>query len=535
VETQSLTNYRERHYDQLGILREMSAAYLDRLCLLAFSIAVSTVSTGHVQTLSAMEAPRAVEQEAPQPPLCDADSIDTTFTFASLPAEEQTVSLHFRNKSNVACCLQGWLGPSFAVDSHSMNVETCWLCDENNIPSPAPERHSGNQILLAPGERATLDLHWASTGEACQWADWVNFYFQWSKQTAYLVIPSEWPMHICSVVKSAGYRAEPSLPAFGEAANSVLRVSVRQPVIYNDEHATLRAELTGEPRSGAQSNGCANLYTVRRGSGRAARLDPLATMSFSFRPSYTPEQIKEDDERAWPTWKKDRLRRCDIPAGATKADADISAEDLANVVHVEWRTAPAPGEDPVFLMSATHFTVLDVDTLAPNWGDPVQGIRAGLSIDRATFGLTEPVPLHLRWENVNATLPLAQGECKEPEPSLEIQDAQHHVLTTFPVVPMICNSHGWGPFKIPEGKAQRMFIELGTLHSGDPVHLSLFFNLPGPGVYYLVTIWSPNVLEGFDPDAGPSPYIRAVGRFGKAYATARSVPVRVEITPATNP
>jgi hypothetical protein len=50
VETQSLTNYGERHNDQLGILREMSAAYLDHLCLLAFSIAVSTVATGHVLT-----------------------------------------------------------------------------------------------------------------------------------------------------------------------------------------------------------------------------------------------------------------------------------------------------------------------------------------------------------------------------------------------------------------------------------------------------------------------------------------------------
>ena len=66
----------------------------------------------------------------------------------------------------------------------------------------------------------------------------------------------------------------------------------------------------------------------------------------------------------------------------------------------------------------------DVDTLAPNWGQPVEGIRAGLSIDRASFSLGERVRLHLPLENVNAAMPIAQGECKEPEPALEIQDVQ---------------------------------------------------------------------------------------------------------------
>ena len=138
---------------------------------------MSTVATGHAQTLPAIAAPRPVEHEAGQSPLCDSDLIDGTFTFGSLPAGEQTVSLHFQNKSNAACRLHGQAGPSFAVDTHSMNVASCWLCDQDNTPSPDPERLSGNQIPLAPGERATLDLHWASSGESCQWADWVDFLF----------------------------------------------------------------------------------------------------------------------------------------------------------------------------------------------------------------------------------------------------------------------------------------------------------------------------------------------------------------------
>jgi hypothetical protein len=142
----------------------MNNGHLGRFWVLPLFLAASTVATGRTLPSAAVETLQGVEQYPGQYPVCDADAIDTTFTFASLPAGQQTVSLHFQNKSNAACRLQGWLGPSFAVDSHSMNVETCWLCDENNAPSPAPERHSGNQILLAPGERATLDLHWASTG-----------------------------------------------------------------------------------------------------------------------------------------------------------------------------------------------------------------------------------------------------------------------------------------------------------------------------------------------------------------------------------
>jgi hypothetical protein len=106
-----------------------------------------------------------------------------------------------------------------------------WLCDHDNIPSPAPEPQSGNQILLAPGERAMLDLHWASNGESCQWADWVDFYFRWAKKTFYLFSPSEWPMHICSAVKSAGYRAESNSQSSGEVRGGVLRVSVMQTAI----------------------------------------------------------------------------------------------------------------------------------------------------------------------------------------------------------------------------------------------------------------------------------------------------------------
>jgi hypothetical protein len=519
----------------------MTKTHPYRWCLLALSIGLSSLATVRAQTLPISQTQRTVKhQDGGQSPLCDPDLIDASFTFASLPAGEQTVSLHFQNKSSAACRLHGQPSPTFAVDGHSMFVDSCWLCDQHHYPSMAPEQNPRNEILLAPGERATLDLLWASTGAGCQWADWVTFYVRWATDGpyGYLFIPSEWPIHICSWVMSPGYRTEADSSSIGQSSGAALRISVAPTPIYSDEHATLHVELSGQTPSKAQQVGCASLYSVRQApSIGGTRLDPLRTLASSSGPSYTPEQLKEDKERAWPSWKRDHLRTCAIPAGQTTTDADISAADLADVTHLEWRTASSSGEDPVFVTPTTHFSVLDVDTLAPNWGDPVEGIRAGLSIDRPRFSMGEPIPLHVRWENVSAAMPLAQGECHEPQPALEIQDSRHNAMQTIPIEPL-CSGHGWGPFNVGIGNPQRTYIEVFTTESpGTPRFPFNPFRavLPGPGVYYLVSVWSPRVLDTPATETGRTLGVRSSSRFGKVYATARSQPVRVEVTAGNNP
>lgn len=526
----------------------MTTGHPSRWCLLALLIGLNSLATVGAQTLPSRRTPQSVKHQDGQSPLCDPDLIDTTFTFASLPVGEQTVSLHFQNKSSAACRLRGQASPTFAVDGHSMFRDSCWLCDRTHWPSLAPEEDPGNETLLSPGKRARLDLHWVSTGTGCDWADWVDVYVQWANNRIYKYsfVPSDWPIHVCSWVMSTGYRAEADSPSNGQVSGTGLRISVAPEPIYSDERATLHVELFGQTPSVAQQAGCASIYTVRQGPSIGTGLDPLRTLGSSSGPSYTPEQRKEDNERPWPSWKKDHRRTCAIPAGQITAEADISAADLPEVTHVEWRTASSPGTNPVFVTAATHFTVLDVDTLAPNWGDPLKGIRAGLSVDRTRFYMGERVPLHLRWENVSAAMPLAQGECNEPEPSLEIQDSQHNVVQAIPIVPM-CTGHGWGPFSIPTGKAQRMLIELATESATAPVS-NAYANrcvstdcitavLPVPGVYYLVSVWSPRVLEAPQPDTdktAPLP-LNSAGQFGKVYATARSLPVRVEVAPGDHP
>jgi len=473
----------------------------------------------------------ALQHKMAEAPLCDPDLIDGTFAFANLPAGEQTISLHFENKSHAACRLHGPVGPSFAVDGPSMHVALCWLCDQNDVPSLVWEA-LGNQILLAPDERAVLDLNWASTGESCQWADWASFSATWAKQAFYLFVPSSWPMHICSSVKSFGYRPEGNSASVAEVKEGLLRVFATPTVIYSDEYAILHVELTGAAADVSSQRGCASLYTVRHGPSIPTRFEPLGTLESLLRPSFTPEQIKK--ERVWPP--STIPRRCDIAIGQAIANAHIGAAELADLVRIEWRTAPGPDEVPAFLTAATHFNVLDVDTLAPNWGSMVEGIRAGLSIDRGSFRLGERVPLHLRWENVNAARPLAQGECQEPKPALEIQDSQHRVLRTNPIEE-ICAGHGWGPFIIQKGKPQRTFIELATGHASMAAvgYGPAWGDLPGPGVYYLVTVWSPQVFDAYDESDNTPRIVGNTGRMGKVYATARSLPVRVEVAPANNP
>jgi hypothetical protein len=522
----------------------MKPPYLSLFCLLALLLGMSIGPIGHAQVSPTKGTAPAMEQKA-EPPLCDPGFVDGTFTFADQPAGEQTVSLHFENKSKDACRLSGPVGSSFAVDGHSMSVESCWLCDASGKPSSFPNRQLGNQIQLESGGRVAIDMQWASVGKSCQWADWVDFQFYWRslpqydfrKITSYLFIPSGWPLHICSAVNSPGYRADADTPSTGDAGDGVLNVTVLQSTIYSDEHATLHAEIIGHSNSETKPTGCASLYTVRQEPSGGTRLDPLPMLGAVLWNSYTPEQIQEDRERAWPSWKKDFRRRCDIVREQESADADISAEGLANLTHIEWRSAPLPGQAPNFLTAATHFSVLDVDTLAPNWGEPVRGIRAGLSADRTSFKVGELVPLHLRWENADATVPLAAGECGDPKPSLEIQDSEHRVLRTIPMEPCAF-THGRGPFVIEKGKTARTFFQLKTEPPSVPLGITpIPADLPAPGVYYLVSVWSPHVLDPFDPvDPAIPEWFRKnhAGRFGSLYTTARSLPVRIEIVPSSD-
>jgi hypothetical protein len=523
----------------------MKTPLLTSICLMASLLGMSIGQMGHAQGLPGMGTTPAMEQMPGQVPLCDPGLVDGTFTFSNQPVGEQSVSLHFQNKSKSACLLRGPVGSSFAVDGHSMFVESCWLCDATSKPSSRPDQQPGNQIQLDPAARAAIDLQWTSIGNSCQWADWVDFQFWWmpppyqaNKITSYLFIPSGWPMHICSAVRSSGYRAEGDNPSPEDAREGVLHVTVLQPTIYSDEHATLHAEILGRKSSGTKQTGCASLYAVGPETSWRTRLDPLSTASSFLLDSYTPEQIQEDKERAWPSWKKDFRRRCDIVRDQESADADIRAENLANLTHIEWRTGPGPGKEPAFLITPTHFAVIDVDTLAPNWGETVRGIRAGLSADRTTFKTGERIPLHPRWENVNAEFPLAQGECREPMPSIEIQDSEHHVLRTIPM-DQGCMGHGWGPFATEKGKAVRTFRELTTASTSVPFGITpIPADLPGSGVYYLVSVWSPHVLDPLDPlDPATPEWFRKnhAGRFGSLYTTTRSLPVRIEIVPSSNP
>jgi hypothetical protein len=521
----------------------MKSACVVLLCLLALSLEMNIGLMVQAQVPLAMKAP-ATELTAEPSPLCKPGLVDGTFTFVDQPAGEQTVSLHFQNKSKNACRLSGPVGSSFAVDGHSMSVESCWLCDASGKPPSRPDQQPGSQIQLESGARATIDLHWTSIGKSCQWADWVDFQFWWmlppyvgQKVTSYLFIPSGWPLHICSAVRSSGYRAEPDTASTGNAKDGVLHVTVFPETIYSDEHGTLHAEIVGRTHSENKPTGCASLYTVRQESSGRTRLDPLPVLGAVSWNSYTPEQIQEDKERAWPSWKKDFRRRCDIGGEQESADADIRAENLANLTHIEWRSAPPTGEAPIFLTAATHFSVLDVDMLAPNWGETVRGIRAGLSADRTTFKTGERVPLHPRWENVNAEFPLAQGECREPMPSIEIQDSDHHVLRTISLDRGGCMGHGWGPFVIEKGKAGRTFTELTTASPPVPSGITpIPADLPVSGAYYLVTVWSPHVLDPLDPlDPAPPEWFHKAGRFGSLYTTTRSLPLRIEIMPIGNP
>jgi hypothetical protein len=501
-------------------------------CGLAFGscLLILLVETNAATRIHAQDQPSpAIEQQAKDDvlgyPQCAPRSIDVTFTFADQPAGAQTISLHLQNTGSSACRLDGSVVPSFAVDSHSMWVESCWYCRKSDsAPKPSGQDH----FVLAPNDRAVVDLRWASTGKSCQWSDWAFINADWAPKASLIFTPSNWPMHICSMVEGLGYRHEPSQDR--TTAEEPLRVTVSPDMIYNDEYATLHVEMTAQPNTEPDPDACADLYTVRQDSSSTARLDPLPARGGLSVSSYTPMQKTEDRERSWPSWKKAGERECAAKADATAVDALIRAEALAQVTHIEWQIAPSSGKEPEFLTVATHFTVLDADSLVPHWGESTQGIRAGLSVDRESFRMGERIPMHIRWENVGAVLPLEQGECREPWPSLEIQDENHKVIKTVELFPL-CQGHGWGPFVIKQGEPHREYRELGTTAESMKARFFYADNLPGPGVYYLVTVWTPRILERIDLESDAHRWSRAEGKVGGSYGIARSLPVRIDVLP----
>jgi hypothetical protein len=214
-----------------------------------------------------------------------------------------------------------------AVDAHGRPADP--FCSPEGKPMPIWNRRPENQVVLAPGATAAIDVNWASIGESCQWADWVDIHFDWTepsdwrKQTTFRVFPSEWPMHICSLARSFGYRTAEDFPSSGGDQGPALRVSLLEKTVYNDEHATLHIELAGPAQSSEKPAGCASLYTVSH-TAAITRLGPLQNVVGGSRvDSYTPEQIREDREREWPLWRKDLKRKCDVPGGATSAEVWI--------------------------------------------------------------------------------------------------------------------------------------------------------------------------------------------------------------------
>lgn len=492
--------------------------------LLILFVGTSVATKIHAQDQRSPAIEQQAIDDASGYPQCDPRSIAVTFTFADQPAGAQTISLHLQNTGSSSCRLEGRVVPSFSVDSHSMWVETCWYCRKNDF---APKLSGPDHIVLAPSDRVVVDLRWASTGKACQWSDWASIIADWVPKESLFFTPSNWPMHICSMVEGLGYRRESSQDSPSEEP---LRLTVSPDVIYNDEYAMLHVEMTTAQDTEPDPDACVGLYTVRQDSSSGARLDPLPTRGGGTVSSYTPMQKTEDRERSWPSWKKADERACAAKGDASAVDALIRADELAQVTHIEWQTAPSSGKEPKFLTVATQFTVLDAESLDPHWGEGTQGIRAGLSVDRETFRLGERIPMHIRWENIGAALPLEQGECREPWPSVEIQDENHKVVKTIELFPL-CQGHGWGPFLIKQGEPHREYRELGT--TGESMKQRFFYAdiLPGPGVYYLVTLWTPRVLEKIDPESDAHRGHRAEGKVGRPYGIARSLPVRIEVLP----
>lgn len=490
------------------------------------------VSTSHGQTPSS----------ANTVPLCKPADIDATFSFGDVPAGQQTIGIHLHNATSQSCRFQGEVAPSFAVDGHGAIIETCWLCTPDGHPDAEAIRRNNDFVLSGDGN-AQVTYQWSSVGDTCQKVDWVTIGAEWDGRASFLFQNMHWKPHICSTMQISGYQADTvATSRLKSTSETALHVNLPPVPIYADEFVQLTLELRSPNNVVSPTGRCPELYAVYNDGSGSSRFEAILPDGYSAlvrRASDEPNLFISGYSDELPLQFRDYIRVCDTTGKRTTTTVTLPASlkapihvfpqpNLDNMRHIVWRAENSSTHEPVFVTAEVHFDVLDPDTLTGNWGPQVEGIGAGLSVDRMTFTFGESIPLHLRWENFSASKKLAVDECGNPEPQVEIQDALHRVLGTADLRGF-CRGHGWGPFSVEPGKQHRNFASLSYSKMG---YLDSEGNavITGPGTYYLSAVWSPQTLVAKTNGTG----IRTLGSaytFGEHYATARSLPIRIEILP----
>jgi hypothetical protein len=480
-------------------------------------------------------------------PLCKPANVDATFSFADVPAGQQTIVIHLHNLTPQLCKLRGELAPDFAADGQNVFVKTCWLCMPDGSPDGEAIRRNDDFILPGDGDTQVSYL-WSSVGDACKKVDWATITVEWDGRAIFLFQNRHWKPHICSAMQISGYgfgALATTRPTSGE--QTALKVILPPGPIYEDELVQLTLKLTTPHYAVGPTGRCPELYAVYTDSNNETRFEAILPDGFSFlvlHPTDEPSLSISSSSDELPTQFKDYMRLCatandrnattvTVPASLKAPVHSVPQPNLDSLRHIEWRAENPSTHEPVFVTADVHFDVADPDTLPQNWGPQVDGIGAGLSVDKTTFTFGETIPLHIRWENFSASKRLAVDECGEPQPQVEIQDASHRVLGTLTDYSMGCMGHGWGPFSVEPGKQHRNFTSLRYSKMGYFISSDVK-PITEPGVYYLIALWSPSTLVA---RTGETALISAQGAeyvVGERYATARSLPIRIEILPSAN-
>jgi hypothetical protein len=479
-------------------------------------------------------------------PLCKPVDVDATFAFAEAPREHQTIGVRLHNTTPQPCKLRGELAPSFAVDGHGSLIKTCWLCTPDGHPDPEAIQRNNNFILTGYGN-ARVTYSWSSVGDTCQKFDWATIGTEWDGRALFLFEDMHWRPNVCSTMQISGY--EPDADARNRptsSAETVLEVGLPPTPIYADEFTQLTLELRSSHNLVGPTGRCPELYAVYSEGSGSTRFEAILPDGYGAlvrNRSDEPSVFISGYSDKLPANLNGYMRVCDtqgkrntttvtLPASLNAPIHVVPQPNLEGLRHIAWRAENVSTHEPTLVTADVHFDVLDPDTLPQNWGTQIAGIGVGLSVDRTTFTFGETIPLHLRWENFSASKKLAVGECGDPQPQVEIQDASHRVLGTTDFVDMGCNIHGFGPFSVELGKRHRKSASLTSTKMGYTASEGKAV-ITGPGTYYVSAVWSPPVLKAKNGD----PVIQGLGSeytFGEHYATARSLPVRIEILPRKN-
>ena len=395
------------------------------------------------------------QQNAPSTPACTPRDLFATPEVSTGRDDFFAVAYDFRNISDHDCSLSQPQPPSFApdrVEGHSP-IGYKWPSSPQ-IP-----------LLLRPGQTDHLTYRWRTTAAG---ADHPCVQLKWMAGSVLINAPTLLKQ-VCSDIEGGLYESGPFRAEADQSAGLVLSASKSS--FFLDEQFFLKVD--GPRPSKDEADPCPRLFRLARSPDGFTRLDEMTRAGFVGCHLRWPGLQKGDWNTGFP-----------VEAGAGSHWEGLGEHQFQLFEQIQTQDSTGPTFRHTQILA---LQIADPSTISRVWGPHIKGVAADVSLDKATYQLSEDVPLHLAVENFTAPGPVrAWDPLWDPCSAISIRvlDTQGKPL------PYNARQGGWNPCSGHGFGPNKEFLQ-GKLY---PIERSLANEgwLPKePGTYTIVVTWAP--------------------------------------------